>query len=211
MTEMANTTLSLRPVEQETLRRAAVDRQQTFDGAKTDYTTDELGAYGLVREGYNREELREMGIEPAAVSSFDPLARDAERLLPIAAPFGSGIRKWQLPIDMMPIRVSQTVFPPNTKVSSHVHPPASSEAPGGGLRIVVKGSISYNGKTYRAADWFFVPNGNAYEFTSDPSEETVVFYTYAFFGFEEGNRFSHPMESAREGGRQAALASLVAE
>src|SRR5271165_2957696 len=46
-------------------------------------------------------------------------SQEAEKLLPVETPFGSGIRKWQLPIDMMPIRVMKTIFPPNSRVESH--------------------------------------------------------------------------------------------
>jgi len=178
--------------EIETLRRAAIDRRQPYDPAKRRYTRAELRRYGLVREGYTREELRGRGINPCAVTSADPLACDGLNLLPVETPFGTGIRKWQLPIDMLPLRVFQTLFPPATVVSSHVHPPHSEEAPGGGLRIVTRGSVTYKEKIFGPGEWFFAPNGEPYEFVTDAKEETVVFYTYAFFGVEHGNRFSHP-------------------
>lgn len=178
--------------EVETLRRAALVRQMPYEPLRRRYTRAELIRYGLVREGYTREELRAKGIGPSAVTSFDQLARDAVGLLPVETPFGSGIHKWQLPIDMMPLRVFQTVFPPGTHVRSHVHPPHSDEAPGGGLRIISRGSVAYKGQKFGPGDWFFAPNGEPYEFLTDPDVETVVFYTYAFFAVEQGNRFSHP-------------------
>jgi len=182
----------LQDCEMETLKRAAIERGIPYDPLRRTYTLAELHRYGLVREGYTREELRLKGIGPGAVTSFDTIAREAARLLPVEAPFGRGVRKWQLPIDMMPLRIFQTVFPPNTKVSSHIHPPHSEEAPGGGLRIVCSGSIRYQNRVFKAGDWFFTPNGEPYEFITDPDVETVVFYKYAFFGVEKGNRFSHP-------------------
>jgi hypothetical protein len=178
--------------EVETLRRAALERGLPFDPERRVYRKSELKDYGMVREGYTRAELRDRGIGPGSVTCFDLLAEKAEELLPVETPFGSGIRKWQLPIDMMPIRVMKTVFPPNTTVQSHVHPPHSEEAPGGGLRIIVEGSINYKEKKYGPGDWFFAANGEPYEFTTDPNHETVVFYKYAFFAVEKGNRFSHP-------------------
>jgi len=117
---------------------------------------------------------------------------DAVKSLALQTPFGSNIKKWQLPIDMMPIRVAQTVFPPATRVENHIHPMNTEADPGGGLRIVVAGSVEFRGKTFGAGDWFFVPNGVPYEFTTDPKKETTIFYTYRFFGALEGNRFSHP-------------------
>ena len=73
-----------------------------------------------------------------------------------------------------------------------MHPANSPDAPGGGLRIVSRGSILFRGKKYGPGDWFFVPNGVAYAFVTDTEVPTIVFYKYAFFGFEQGNRFSHP-------------------
>jgi len=178
--------------EVETLRRAALDRNLSFDPLRTIYRNSELKAYGMVREGYTRAEMRERGIGPGALTCFDTLAEKAEELLPVETPFGSGIRKWQLPIDMIPIQVMKTIFPPGSVVKSHVHPPHSDEAPGGGLRIVVEGSISYKGRKFGPGDWFFAVNGEPYEFTTDPERHTVVFYKYTFFAVEKGNRFSHP-------------------
>ena len=117
---------------------------------------------------------------------------EAEKLLPVDTPFGSGIKKWQLPIDMLPQRVLKTVFPPNTKVKSNIHPEHTEESPSGGVRIVVSGEVYFKQKKFGPGDWFFAANGEPYEFTTHPTEETVVFYNYAFFAVEEGNRFSHP-------------------
>jgi hypothetical protein len=191
-TETDAEVFELSDVEVETLRRASVERALPFDPDKRKYTRAELAEHSLVREGYTRDELRQFGFGPEEVSCFDERARMAEELLPVETPFGSGIKKWQLPIDMMPMRVHLTVFPPNTTVAKHVHPANSPDAPGGSLRIVSKGKILYKGREYGAGDWFFVPNGVPYTFTTDPDVPTVVFYKYAFFGFEQGNRFSHP-------------------
>lgn len=178
--------------EVETLRRAALARSLPFDEGRRRYTQAELVNYGLVREGYTRDELRAHGFGPGEVSCFDETCKAAEVLLRVETPFGSGIRKWQLPFDMMPIRIMKTVFPPNSKVSSHVHPAGSPENPGGGLRIVTKGRIFYKGHEYCPGDWFYVPNGVSYGFTTDPLAETECFYKYAFFAWDQGNRFSHP-------------------
>lgn len=179
-------------VEVETLRRAAQARGLDFDPDRTTYTRSQLSSYGLVREGYTRSELRSRGIRPQKVSSLDVETEREMRKLPLETPYGAGIEKCELPIDMLPLRVAKTVFPPNTSVSSHVHPPHTDDNPGGSVRIVVSGAIVYEGRTYRAGDWFFIPNGEPYEFSTDPNVPTIVFYTYRFFGAEEGNRFSHP-------------------
>jgi hypothetical protein len=190
--ENADEVFDLSDVEVETLRRAALERSLPFDPQRRIYSRRELSVYGMVREGYTREEIRQLGFGPEAVSCFDERSKLAEELLRVDTPFGSGIKKWQLPIDMMPMRVQLTILPPNTTVAKHVHPASSPEAPGGGLRIVSKGRIFYEGREYGPGDWFFVPNGTPYTFTTDPKIPTILFYKYAFFGFEEGNRFSHP-------------------
>jgi hypothetical protein len=191
----ANERFTLSEVEVETLRRAAVARGLPFDPTRTEYTLAQLRRYGLVREGYTRQELRERGVVPRIVSSLDHETDVLMEALPIETPFGSGIRKYELPIDMLPLRVSKTIFPPATRVSSHVHPPHSDDSPGGGLRLIASGSIVFGGRTYESGDWFFVPNGEPYEFETDPNMETVVFYKYSFFAVEKGNRFSAPIES----------------
>ena len=179
-------------VEVETLRRAAIDRDMPFDSNRTKYSEAELKQYGLVREGYTREELQAAGISPTIVTSFDDISQRAEDMFALETPFGSGIRKWQLPIDMMPIRIAKTVFPPKTEVRAHVHPEDTPSDPGGGLRIVISGSVQFKGQKFTAGDWFFVPNGEPYAFITDDENDTVIFYTYRFFGAVEGNRFSHP-------------------
>lgn len=183
-------------VEIETLRRAAIHRGIPFDPKRRKYSGQELKRYGLVREGYNRSELRDRGIVPGVVSSLDSSTDEAMKRLPLETPYGEGIAKYELPIDMLPLRVAKTIFPPNSHVTKHIHPPHAEESPGGSLRIVVSGSIDYDGRTYGPGDWFFVPNGVAYEFHSDRNVDTVVFYKYAFFGVEDGNRFSHPYASS---------------
>ena len=191
-TDTLDDEFQLSDCEVETLKRAAEHRKLPYDPLRRSYKLRELHRYGLVREGYTRGELRDRGINPGSITSFDDAARSASSLLPVETPFGSGIVKWQLPIDMMPLRVFQTIFPPNTHVTSHMHPPHSDDSPGGGLRIITSGSITYKGKRYGVGDWFFASNGEPYEFTTDPLIHTVVFYKYAFFGVEHGNRFSHP-------------------
>ena len=146
----------------------------------------------MVRKAYTTEELRAAGFGPDPVTSFDEKAKAAEELLKVDTPFGSGIRKWQLPVNMIEMRVYETVFPPNTVVEPHVHPEYSVDDPGGSLRIIVRGSILYNGRTFGPGDWFFVPNGVPYTFRSAPDQNTHVMYLYRFFAASEGNRFSHP-------------------
>lgn len=187
-----NQTFNLVDVEVETLRRASIESSKAFNPDQRTYTGEELKSFGLVREGYNKEEIKAFGVKPSIVTSHDDIEKEAKDKLKLDTPFGSGIEKWQLPIDMMPVRVAKTIFPKNSIVMPHVHPENTDEDPGGGLRMIAKGSVVYQGKKFEQGDWFFVPNGVPYEFTTDENEETIVFYTYRFFGAIEGNRFSHP-------------------
>lgn len=197
----------LSDVEVETLGRAAHERGLPFDGKRRSYSHDELKRYGLVREAYTRKELEAAGFRYEEVSSFDEAAKKAENLLRVDAPFGDGIRKWQLPIPDKSLQIHMTYFPPNTKVTSHVHPVNSAEEPGGGFRLIVKGTLQYKGRTYGAGDWFFIPNGKPYEFhTAADDGGTIVIYRYAFFGHDRENRFSHPMAEGK-----AARASATAK
>ena len=183
---------SLSDCELETLRRASSHRKMAFEADRRDYLGSELMTYGLVREGYTRAELHAIGGKAQKVGSFDELAQVAQEKLILDTPFGSGIKKFQLPVDMMPIRVAKTIFPPGSKVSAHFHPENEPSNPGGGLRMVASGEVYHEDKIYRSGDWFFVPNGQNYEFSTSPDVPTEVFYTYAFFAAAEGNRFSHP-------------------
>jgi hypothetical protein len=151
-----------------------------------------VGRFGLVREAYTTKELRAAGFGPEPITSFDDKAKTARSLLRVDTPFGSGIEKWQLPVNMIEMRVYETVFPPNTVVEPHVHPENTVDDPGGSLRIVVKGWLEYDGRRFGPGDWFFVPNGVSYTFKSAPNQHTHVMYLYRFFKATEGNRFSHP-------------------
>jgi hypothetical protein len=62
-----------------------------------------------------------------------------------------------------------------------VHAANTVAEPGGSMRTVLKGSISYAGKEFGPGDWFFIPNGIPYSFKTDEYHETVVMYKYAFF------------------------------
>jgi hypothetical protein len=192
------TNFVLSDVEVETLRRAAVERGLDFDPHRRSYSAAELSAYGLVREAYNSPELRSMGLDATkVVTSFDLATEQAKEKLLVDAPFARGIRKWQLPIDICEWRVFISEFPPNTLVEPHVHPANTAENPGGSLRTVLRGSLTYAGKVFGPGDWFFIPNGVPYSFRSDPATQTAVMYKYAFFAVAEGNRFSSPLELER--------------
>jgi len=69
--ETADDNFYLSDVEVQTLRRAALERNLPFDPRRRTYSRHELSGYGMVREGYTREELRQLGFGAEAVSCFD--------------------------------------------------------------------------------------------------------------------------------------------
>jgi hypothetical protein len=115
MFDAADEKFDLNEAEVETLRRAANRRKIRFDPNKKNYSKTELAQFGLVREAYTTEEMRAAGFGPDPVTSFDDKAKLAQELLKVDTPFGSGIRKWQLPVNMLEIRVYETV---SSKLSS---------------------------------------------------------------------------------------------
>lgn len=190
-----DTVFNLSDVEVETLRRAALERNLSFDPTRRQYSTKELNDYGLVREAYNSPELSALGFgKNKVVTSFDLEASAAREKLLVDAPFANKIRKWQIPVDVCEWRVFITEFPKSTYVEPHVHAANTPDNPGGSMRTVLKGSITYAGRQYGPGDWFFIPNGIPYSFKTDGEQQTIVMYKYAFFAVAAGNRFSHPIE-----------------
>ena len=186
-------TIILDERELQIVREKCEELNQFFDPKKNEYTLEELGAIGIVRESYSVKEMRSMGFDNSGVvTSFDQVASLAQEKLKIGAPFAKGVTKWQLPIDVEGIRIMTTVFPPNTTVLSHVHSVLDENVKSGGLRIVVTGSIIYEGKKYSPGDWFFVPNGTAYSFTTDPKKETKENYFYSHNHHGGFSRVSSP-------------------
>ena len=199
MTRKTSTTVfDLLDPEVETLRRAALAKGLPFDPDRRTYTAEELDGCGLVREAFNSDELADWGLDNArVVTSFDPIVEAARDELIVDAPFASTVRKWQLPIDLSESRSLMSEFPPDSFVEPHVHPANTEENPGGSLRMVLSGEISYAGRVFGPGDWFYIPNGIAYSFRTHAANPTRVFYCYAFFAPSMGNRLSYPLDLAQ--------------
>ncbi|MCG8088240.1 MAG: hypothetical protein JAY62_00670 [Candidatus Thiodiazotropha endolucinida] len=192
----ASEIIKLEEHELEIVKDVANRRAFAFDARKKEYSMVELRVMGIYRESYSIEELRERKFDlSGVVTSFDGVSKRAEKELTIDAPFAEGIRKWQLPIDVMGFRIISTVFPPNTTVLPHVHSELKSGIKSGGFRIVVKGSITFEGKKYSPGDWFFIPNGVPYTFTTDPEIETTENYWYGHNAAKGHSRISSPIPS----------------
>ena len=151
--------------------------------SKTQFTEIELNELGFVRENWSPEEIVEKGLaSDGVVTSFDDASERAQTDLTVDVPFADGVQKWQLPINLPGFRVVMTRFPPGTAVTSHVHPNIPGLSRCGQLRVVVAGSITYADRRYGPGDWFFIPNGVPYSFTTDPDVETLENYYYQYNG-----------------------------
>ncbi|MGX7002514.1 cupin domain-containing protein [Caballeronia sp. KNU42] len=185
--------LNLNESERALLFMVTSRNKKSFDASRTDITEEELKGLNFVRENWTQEEIQQKGLaKEGVVTSFDEVSKKAESELAVDAPFADGIQKWQLPIDLPGFRVVMTRFPPGTVVKAHEHPSIPGFSACGQLRVVVKGSITYDGKAYGPGDWFYIPNGVAYSFTTDPNEETQENYFYQYNGIaRQPLRFSN--------------------
>jgi hypothetical protein len=182
--------------ELEIVSNASKDHGVPFDPKKRDYTEADLSKLGIVREYYSLDELHQRGFRSdGVVSSFDDVSERAKNELRVGAPFANGVEKWQLPIDMLGFRIQTTIFPPNTTVLPHTHTILDAEIKSGGFRMVIQGSIKFEGKKYMPGDWFFIPNGRPYSFTTDSDVETEEAYWYGHRTVQGAVRISNPKSS----------------
>ncbi len=83
-----------------------------------------------------------------------------------------GFAKFQLPVVLDRAQMFLTSAPPKAKVPRHSH------NDGDGVRLIVAGSIIFNGQELSAGDWMFIPKGKPYQFEVGPLGATM-FYCYA--------------------------------
>jgi hypothetical protein len=70
-----------------------------------------------------------------------------------------GFTKWRLPVYLTEGATFYMSFAPaGTKVPEHSHDE------GDGLRVIMTGSIIYDGEEYTSGDWMFLPKGQKYNF-----------------------------------------------
>ncbi|MGE5049056.1 MAG: hypothetical protein ACM3PC_10830 [Deltaproteobacteria bacterium] len=110
---------------------------------------------------YVEQQLRKARLDPdaAIMTSRDPKAIKAKGLLKtLNSP--PGFEKWQLPFSFFhPTNFYVTVGKPGSRVPSHSHDE------GAGMRFILDGSITFNGKRLGPGDWVYIPKGMAYRFT----------------------------------------------
>lgn len=128
---------------------------------------------GLQRIASARKRL---GLEERATKIVTSRDLEAEKLveqlqvskLPI------GFQKWQLPVAISETGAQffMSVAQAGSAVEEHSH------EEGDGLRVIVSGSIMYDGKELVAGDWMFIPAKAAYSFKVGRHGATM-FYCYA--------------------------------
>lgn len=188
-----DTTIELNESELVLVSMAMLAQGKSLDASKTNYTEIELRELGFIRENWSHEEIVEKGLgSDGVVTSFDDASKRALTKLPVDVPFADGVQKWQLPLSAPGFRVVMTRFPPGTTVTLHAHPNIPGLSKCGQLRVVVSGSITYADRKFGPGDWFFIPNGVQYSFTTDPDVETLEAYWYEYKGLaEQRMRFSN--------------------
>jgi quercetin dioxygenase-like cupin family protein len=110
-----------------------------------------------------REALKAAGLEmeKSIVTSRDPKMAKVVELLRSASP-PAGLNQWQLPVlgSELTAMYFLTVAAPKSTVPAHAHRDDRV------FRLVISGSISFNGVELTGGDWMHVPAGVPYGFTA---------------------------------------------
>lgn len=105
------------------------------------------------------------------ITSKDPDVLKVTNLLKVDI-VPDGFQKWQLPFTLE--KPSQLYISAGTafaKVAKHSH------NDGDGVRVIMSGSIYYNGQELTAGDWMMIPAGEPYSFEVGPFG-TLMCYCY---------------------------------
>lgn len=105
------------------------------------------------------------------VTSREPAARKAVGILAVSNIPG-GFKKWQLPVYLDGAsQMFMSIGAPDVDVPPHSHDE------GDGIRVIVGGSIFYDGTELTEGDWMFIPKGTKYQFKVGPGGVSM-FYCY---------------------------------
>jgi hypothetical protein len=105
------------------------------------------------------------------LTSRDPRVREAAEVLKVKNIPG-GFKKWQLPVYLNgPSQMFLSIGAPDVDVPAHSHDE------GDGLRVIIGGSILYDGRELTEGDWMFIPMGEKYKFKVGPGGASM-FYCY---------------------------------
>jgi hypothetical protein len=107
-------------------------------------------------------------IENTIVTSRDEWAAQMREELRMANQ-PSGVAMWQLPVVLNRSLLFLQVLEPAAVVPEHEH------VRGAVFRLVISGSIVYNGLELKAGDWMYVPQGQSYSFAAGSGGATVMY------------------------------------
>jgi quercetin dioxygenase-like cupin family protein len=109
-----------------------------------------------------------LDMENTIVTSRDPWAAQMrEELRMTNQP--SGVEMWQLPVVLNQSLLFMQVLAPGAEVPQHAHVRSAV------FRLVISGSIVYDGKELKAGDWMYVPQGQSYSFAAGSAGATVMY------------------------------------
>ena len=92
------------------------------------------------------------------VTSRNPRVRKVTDLLSVKN-IPDGFKKWQLPVYLDgPSQMFLSIGAPDLNVPEHSHDE------GDGLRVIIGGSIIFDGVELTEGDWMFIPKGKKYQF-----------------------------------------------
>ena len=107
----------------------------------------------------------------AILTSRDEAAKKATKQLAVTN-VPPGFTNWQFPVFLEgPSQQFFTYGAPNAEVGTHSHDE------GDGIRVILSGSIIYNGVELHEGDWMYIPKGEPYEFKVGP-RGAGMFYCY---------------------------------
>jgi len=114
--------------------------------------------------------LRKVGVKKDGkiLTSVDDRARKAKDFLAVKNVPGD-FRKWQIPV----VLTQAQLFISEGKANAHVEEHSHDE--GDGVRIIMSGSIVYDGKELKAGDWMYIPQGAKYSFRVGPNGASMCY------------------------------------
>lgn len=108
--------------------------------------------------------LKKEGLDPQhhITTSRDEGMEHLQKVLKITN-VPNGFQKWMLPVYLTGAsQLYISMAEPNAEVPLHSHDE------GDGIRVMISGSIIYNGKELTAGDWMYIPKGAQYSMKVGP-------------------------------------------
>jgi hypothetical protein len=107
-------------------------------------------------------------IENTIITSRDPWAAGIREEFRMSNQ-PSGVEMWLLPVVLNRSLLFLQVLAPDAEVPEHEHVRAAV------FRLVISGSVVYNGMELMAGDWMYVPRGISYSFSAGRLGATVMY------------------------------------